>query len=319
MREADRQRLETYCGNPSLRRTFYTLNVFTDTPFTGNPLAVVVDCEGLSEQRMQTIAREFNLSETVFVLEPLDPMNTARLRIFAPTQELPFAGHPTIGAAVLITQLRAPEMLGRAGLGLALEEQVGLLACTVRRQTGGAAQASFILPRLPKRLGEAPGKEAIAAALGLQVADIGFGAHQPSLWSAGNPFTFVPVASLEAIGRALPNRKLFSKTFARSGSLAYLYTQEVVREGSHVHARMFGPGNGVNEDPATGSAAAAFAGVAAQFERPDDGDHLLVIEQGFEIDRPSTIHLRLQIEGGVLVDASVGGAAVMVSQGTIEA
>ena len=302
-----------------MRRTFHTLNVFTDTPFTGNPLAVVTDCEGLSEQRMQTIAREFNLSETVFVLEPLDPLNTARLRIFTPTRELPFACHPTIGAAVLIAQLRAPEMLGRAGLGLAIEEQVGLIACTVRRQKGGAAQASFILPRLPKRMGEAPGREAIAAALGLQAADIGFDAHQPSLWSAGNAFTFVPVVSLEAIGRVIPNRKLFSTTFAGSGSLAFLYTQEVMREGSHVHARMFASGIDITEDPATGSAAAAFAGVAAQFERPEDGDHLLVIEQGFEIGRPSIIHLRLQIEGGVLVDASVGGAAVMVAQGTIEA
>ncbi len=302
-----------------MRRTFYTFNVFTDTPFTGNPLAVVVDCEGLSEQRMQTIAREFNLSETVFVLDPLDPVNTARLRIFTPTRELPFAGHPTIGAAVLIAQLRSPEMLGRAGLGLAIEEQVGLIACTVRRQKGGAWQGSFILPRLPQRLGEAPSTEAIAAALGLQPADIGFAAHQPSLWSAGNPFTFVPVASLEAIGSVVPNRKLFSKTFACSGSLVFLYTQEVMREGSHVHARMFGPGLAITEDPATGSAAAAFAGVAVQFERPEDGDHLLIIEQGFEIDRPSMIHLRLQIEGGVLVDASVGGAAVMVSQGTIEA
>jgi trans-2,3-dihydro-3-hydroxyanthranilate isomerase len=302
-----------------LRHTFHTLDVFTDTPFTGNPLAVVRDCEGLSEQRMQAIAREFNLSETVFVLEPLDPLNSARLRIFTPTRELPFAGHPTIGAAVLIAQLRAPEMLGGAGLGLAIEEQVGLIACTVRRQKGRAAQASFVLPRLPERLGEAPDVELIAAALGLKVADIGFDAHQPSLWSAGNAFTFVPVASLEAMSRAVPNPALFSTTFACSGSLAYLYTQEVVREGSHVHARMFGPGIGIIEDPATGSAAAAFAGVAAQFERPEDGGHLLIIEQGFEMGRPSIIHLRLQIEGGVLVDASVGGAAVIVSQGTIEA
>ncbi len=302
-----------------MRHTFHTLDVFTDTPFTGNPLAVVRDCEGLSEQRMQAIAREFNLSETVFVLEPLDPLNSARLRIFTPTRELPFAGHPTIGAAVLIAQLRAPEMLGGAGLGLAIEEQVGLIACTVRRQKGRAAQASFVLPRLPERLGEAPDVESIAAALGLEVADIGFDAHQPSLWSAGNAFTFVPVASLEAMGRAAPNPALFSTTFACSGSLAYLYTQEVVREGSHVHARMFGPGMVITEDPATGSAAAAFAGVATQFERPEDGDHLLIIEQGFEMGRPSIIHLRLQIEGGVLVDASVGGAAVIVSQGTIEA
>jgi trans-2,3-dihydro-3-hydroxyanthranilate isomerase len=302
-----------------LRRTFHTLDVFTDTPFEGNPLAVVVDCEGLSEQRMQAIAREFNLSETVFVLDPVDAVNTARLRIFTPSRELPFAGHPTIGAAVLIAQLRAPEMLGGEGLSLAIEEQIGVISCAARRRKGQAVQASFALPRLPERLGEARDAGAVAAALGLHPSDIGFDEHRPSLWSAGNPFTFVPVASLEAIGRACPDPALFSATFAGPRPAAFLYTQEVVREGSHVHARMFAPGLGVSEDPATGSAVAAFAGVATQFERPEDGDHLLVIEQGFEMHRPSIIHLRIQIEGGALVGASVGGAAVMVSQGTIEA
>ena len=302
-----------------MRRTFHTLDVFTDTPFAGNPLAVVMDCEGLSEQRMQAIAREFNLSETVFVLDPLDPVNTARLRIFTPTRELPFAGHPTIGAAVLIGELRAPELLGGQGLSVVIEEQVGAISCTVRRQKGQATQANFALPGLPECLGEGPDVEAVAAALGLDLRDIGFDAHRSSVWSVGNPFTFVPVASLEAIGRARPDLALFSSTFAGPRPAAFLYTQEVEREGSHVHARMFAPGLGITEDPATGSAAAAFAGVAALFEQPEDGDHLLVIEQGFEMGRPSIIHLRLQIESGALVEASVGGAAVMVSQGTIEA
>ncbi len=302
-----------------MRRTFHTLDVFTDRPFAGNPLAVVTDCEGLSEQRMQTIAQEFNLSETVFVLDPLDPVNTARLRIFTPTRELPFAGHPTIGAAVLIGELRAPEMLGGQGLTVVIEEPVGAISCTVRRQRGQATQASFALPSLPECLGEGPTAGALAAALGLKPSDIGFDAHRSSVWSAGNPFTFVPVASLEAMGRASPDPALFPTTFSGARPAAYLYTKEVVREGSHVHARMFAPGLGITEDPATGSAAAAFAGVAAQFEQPEDGDHLLIIEQGFEMGRPSIIHLRLQIAGGALVDASVGGAAVMVSKGTIEA
>jgi trans-2,3-dihydro-3-hydroxyanthranilate isomerase len=302
-----------------LRRNFHTLDVFTDMPFAGNPLAVVTDCEGLSEARMQAIAQEFNLSETVFVLDSLDPVNTARLRIFTPARELPFAGHPTIGAAVLIGELRAPEMLGGQGLRVVIEEPVGAICCTVRRQRGQATQATFDLPQLPECLGEGPDVEAVAAALGLRPADIGFDLHRPSVWSAGNPFTFVPVASLEAIGRASPNPALFPSTFSGARPAAYLYTKEVMREGSHVHARMFAPGLGISEDPATGSAAAAFAGVAALFEQPEDGDHLLVIEQGFEMGRPSIIHLRLQVQGGVLVGAAVGGAAVRVSQGTIEA
>ncbi len=302
-----------------LRRKFHTLDVFTDTPFSGNPLAVVLDCEGLSEARMQAVAREFNLSETVFVLEPHDPVNTARLRIFTPTAELPFAGHPTIGTAALISELRASEMLGGQGLGIAIEQQVGVISCTARRGQGGAVQASFDLPRLPEFLGEGPDAEALAAALGLEPADIGFDGHMPGLWSVGNPFTFVPVASLEAIGRVRPDAGLFASTLAGPRPAALLYTKETAREGSHIHARMFAPGLGIIEDPATGSAAAAFAGVAALFEQPEDGDHLLVIEQGFEMGRPSEIHLRLQIEGGALVGASVGGAVVRVSEGMIEA
>ena len=302
-----------------MRRNFHTLDIFTDKPFAGNPLAVVMDCEDLSDAQMQAIAREFNLSETVFMLEPLDPVNTARLRIFTPDRELPFAGHPTIGAAALIGELRAPEMLGGQGLGVVIEEKVGVISCTVRRQRGQATQASFDLPRLPKCLGEELDVHAIASALRLRAADIGFNRHRPSVWSAGYPFTFVPVVSLEAIRRASPSPALFPSTFTGYRPAAYLYTREVMREGSHVHARMFAPGFGITEDPATGSAAAAFAGVAALFEQPEDGDHLLIIEQGFEMGRPSIIHLRLQIQGGALVGATVGGSAVRVSQGTIEA
>ena len=302
-----------------MRRNFHTLDIFTDKPFAGNPLAVVMDCEDLSDAQMQAIAREFNLSETVFVLEPIDPVNTARLRIFTPDRELPFAGHPTIGAAALIGELRAPEMLGGQGLGVVLEEKVGVISCTVRRQRGQATQASFDLPRLPKCLGEGLDVHAIASALRLRAADIGFNHHRPSVWNAGYPFTFVPVASLEAIRRASPSPALFHSTFTGLRPAVYLYTKEVMQEGSHVHARMFAPGFGITEDPATGSAAAAFAGVAALFEKPEDGDHLLIIEQGFEMGRPSIIHLRLQIQGGALVGATVGGSAVRVSQGTIEA
>jgi len=302
-----------------LRCAFYTLDVFTNTRFAGNPLAVVTDCEGLSASQMQANAQEFNLSETVFVLDPLDPVNTARLRIFTPARELPFAGHPTVGAAVLIGELRAPEMLGGQGLGLVLEERIGLVFCTVRRPKLQATQASFLLPSLPECLVETLDAGAVAAALGLKAADIGFDAHRPSVWSAGNPFTFVPVASIQAIRRASPNLALFPSTFSGARPAAFLYTKDVVREGSHVHARMFAPGSGIMEDPATGSAAAAFAGVAALFEQPEDGDHLVVIEQGFEMARPSIMHLRIQIDGGALVGASLGGSAVLVSQGMIEA
>jgi trans-2,3-dihydro-3-hydroxyanthranilate isomerase len=302
-----------------MKRKFYTLDVFTDTPLEGNPLAVVMDCEGLSEQRMQAIAREFALSETVFVFEPHDPIHTARLRIFTPSRELPFAGHPTIGAAVLIAQMRAADVMAREEVGLMLEEQVGVIACSACQMRGKAAQASFTLPQLPQHVSDARDAAGIAAALGLHASDIGFDDHRPGMWSAGNPFTFVPIASLEAIQRAKPNAALFASAFEAARPAAYLYTKEVMREGSHVHARMFAPGLGISEDPATGSAAAAFAGVATFFEKPEDGEHLITIEQGFEMHRPSLIHLRMTIEGCSLSAASIGGFAVQVAEGVLNA
>ena len=302
-----------------MRRAYYMLDVFTETPLEGNPLAVVVDCEGLTGARMQAIAREFNLSKTVFVLDPRDPVNTARLRIFTPSQEIPFAGHPTIGAAVLIGDLRAREIMSSQDLGIVLEEDIGVISCTARHRKGRAPHASFTLPGLPQLVGELRDAGGIAAALGLHSSDIGFEEHRPTIWSAGMAFAFVPVASLEAIGRACANASLFPAAFESKRPAVFLYTSEVMREGSHVHARMFAPGMGISEDPATGSAVAAFAGVAATFERPDDGEHLLVIEQGFEMGRPSILHLRIDVVAGELASVTVGGSAVLVAQGTIEA
>lgn len=272
-----------------MRRAYHILDVFTDTPFAGNPLAVVVDAAGLDAARMQAIAREFNLSETVFLRDAGDPVNTARLRIFTPNAELPFAGHPTIGAAALIAHLRAPEHIVKDELRIVLEEAVGDVVCMVRAGKMGVIYASFNIPKLPERVGALDDKAAIAAALSLEVADIGFDAHQPGVWSAGNPLAFVPIASREAIARARPDMAHFERVFGAAVVGAFLYTSEVERRGSDVHARMFAPLRGIAEDPATGSAAAAFAGVAVAYEKPEDGEHTLVIEQGFEMGRPSQI------------------------------
>ncbi|MDB5595640.1 MAG: phenazine biosynthesis protein PhzF [Hyphomicrobiales bacterium] len=299
-------------------RKFYTLDVFTDQALAGNPLAVVRECEGLDTARMQQIAREFNLSETVFLLPPRDPVNTARLRIFTPTHELPFAGHPTVGAAVLIGELDAPQMLAREDLLIVLEEEIGTITCTVRHMRGRAARASFTLPRLPSSAGTPGDARTVAAALGLDEADLGFSNHVPTMFSAGNAFTFVPLASMEAMSRVQPHSSAWEAAFsAMERPAVFLYTNEVARSGSDVHARMFAGGRGIAEDPATGSAVAAFAGVVMQFERPEDGSHMLAIEQGFEMGRPSLITLGLEVDGGFLVEASVGGCAVIVQQGVI--
>ncbi len=298
-----------------MARRFFTLDVFTETALEGNPLAVVLDSDGLDDGRMQAIAREFNLSETVFVFEPRTPANTARLRIFTPGRELPFAGHPTVGAACLIAHVRAPDLLARQDLRIVLEERVGDIVCVVRHRAGRTLAANFELPRLPERLdGRPPSRSEIAEGLSLAPGDVGFGRHEPSLFSAGAPYLFVPVRSLAAIGRARPGAMPWS---ANGDPATYLYTSDVVEEDSAFHARMFGGGWGVAEDPATGSAAAAFAGVALAFERPSDGEHVLIIEQGFEMGRPSFIALGFDVEGGELRSASIGGSAVVVSKGSL--
>lgn len=299
-------------------RPFYTLDVFTETALAGNPLAVVMDAEGLNTARMQAIAREFNLSETVFVLPACDPVNAARLRIFTPFVELPFAGHPTIGAAALIGQLRAADLMAREDLGLVLEEEVGAISCTVRHVKGRAPQASFLLPRLPQAIDEPLSVQGLAAALSLTPEDIGFDGHRPGLWSAGVGFTLVPIKSLDAVARARPSLEHWDAIAPLDQPKAFLYTNDVRREGVHIHARVFAPTLGVHEDPATGSAVAAFAGAAVAFERPEDGEHSILIEQGEEMGRPSLIRLTMEIVAGALVSASISGFVVRILQGSIE-
>jgi len=298
-----------------MRRKYFTLDVFADKALAGNPLAVVLDSVGLDAGRMQQIAREFNLAETVFVAEPRNPVNTARLRIFTPGRELPFAGHPTVGAAVLLAKVRAPELLAREDLRLVLEEEVGDVVCVARQRKGQALAAYFTLPRLPQSLGPAPETAQLAADLGLTASDIGFDGHRPSLYGAGTPNLFVPVNTLAAMAKARPDIRLWG---AQNGPCVYLYCNEVVTESSAFHARMFAPGWGIVEDPATGGAAAAFAGAIMEFDRPGDGEHMLIIEQGLEMGRPSFISLGLAVEGGALTSATIGGSAVIVAEGVID-
>lgn len=302
-----------------MRRPYAILDVFTDTPLAGNPLAVVLDAEGLDEGRMQAIAREFNLSETVFVRAPRDPVNTAAVRIFTPGRELPFAGHPTVGTAVLLATLRAPDMLRAQDLRVVLEESIGDVVCVVRQAKGQAARATFTLPRLPEEIAAAASPEALAAALSLSPEDIGFDRHVASVVSAGVGFTFVPLASLDAVRRAKPNPAHWGAIQPADHANAFVYARGGEREGTDFRARMFAPDLGVGEDPATGSAVAAFAGALMRFEEPPDGEHVAVIEQGFEMGRPSVITLGLVVEGERLASATIGGAAVIVMQGTLEA
>jgi trans-2,3-dihydro-3-hydroxyanthranilate isomerase len=299
-----------------MSRRFVTLDVFTTRPHAGNPLAVVLDSDGLDTEAMQTIAREFNLSETVFVAPPANPAHRAAIRIFTPGRELPFAGHPTVGTAVLLALRDAAE--GRAADRLVLEEKVGSVPCVIALGNARSARATFTLPKLPEQIAQPIADATLAEALGLDAADLGFEAHRPSLFSAGVPFTFVPVASRAAVARSWPAGSDFDRIMAAAPhGNAVVYCREPEEAGHHYHVRMFWPEAGMVEDPATGGAAAAFAGAVMAFDRPGDGTHRLVIEQGYEMGRPSQIELTLTVAGGVLVSATIGGSALLMSEGVL--
>jgi trans-2,3-dihydro-3-hydroxyanthranilate isomerase len=297
----------------------HTLDVFTDRRFTGNPLAVVLDADDLSTDQMQAVGRELNLSETVFVLKPQNPAHSARVRIFTPGRELPFAGHPTIGTAILLAQLRTTPVNGEQDAIIVLEQAIGTVRIGVRLRAGQPPFAEFDAPKLP---GEAsvipPARDRIADALGLLPREIGFENHTPQCLAAGNTFAFVPVATIEAIGRARIEPGHWQSVFpGQTISGVYLYTRDCLHNGSSFHARMFAPQLGVPEDPATGSAAVCFASVVHDFDGLPDGVHRRVIEQGHEMGRPSSIALTLVVAGGKLETVRIGGSAVRVIDGTL--
>jgi trans-2,3-dihydro-3-hydroxyanthranilate isomerase len=300
-----------------MQLSYHVLDVFTDRRLAGNPVAVVLEADALEEARMQAIAREFNLAETVFILKPENPAHTARVRIFTPMTELPFAGHPTVGTGVLLAQLRSPAPARRGDALVVLEEGIGIVRVGVRMAAGAAAFAEFDAPKLPTGSGAAPAVDRLAAALCLIPSEIGFENHRPTRYSAGNPFTFVPVASLDAITKARVAAAEWEAAIQGSTG-AFLYCRQTLHTTSAFHARMFAPQLGIPEDPATGSAAAAFAGVVHRFDEVPDGAHKRIIEQGFEMGRPSLITLSLVVEGGRLTGARIGGHAVRVAEGKIE-
>lgn len=296
-----------------MKRRFYTLDVFTKAVLQGNPLAVVLDSDGLSDQAMQSIAKEFNLSETVFLFPPKDQANRAALRIFTPATELPFAGHPTVGTAVLMALLD-----GHASSSFGLEEKVGLVACNASRISDREGEASFTLPRLPERIAEPAPSPIIAEALGVAGEEIGFNDHRPIVASAGVGFNFVPLKTRDAVTCASIKGANWNDAFKAAGRPnAFIYTRETVEAGHHFHARMFAPHLGIGEDPATGAAVAGFARAFVDFEKPNDGTHRIVIEQGYAMGRPSQITLELDVQGGALVAARIGGSAVVVSEGRL--
>jgi trans-2,3-dihydro-3-hydroxyanthranilate isomerase len=290
--------------------------VFTDTPLEGNPLAVIPDATRVAEDLLLPIAREFNLSETVFVYPPHDPINTARVRIFTPARELPFAGHPTIGTAVLLAGLRRARRRGRVARVI-LEEGVGAVPVDVHFSGRKPTSAQFTAAQLPKKGPSPPSIVEIASAVSLEPSHLAQG-MKPAAFSCGVPYLFVPLRDRQALAAARVDhdawRTVISKYWAPD---VFLFTRDAELRGSHFRARMFAPDFGVGEDPATGSAVAALAGYLASVEELRDGRHNWRIEQGFEMGRPSILELESDVRDGIVYTVRVGGNAVVVGEGEL--
>lgn len=289
---------------------FVTCDVFTDRVFSGNPLAVLIDAIGLDDQAMQAIAREFNFSETTFVTPAADKKNTARVRIFTPSKEMPFAGHPTVGTAFVLASI------GAAGSAseLLLEENVGPVPVRIERDNDGCVvRCTFTSPRLPERVEAVPlSRSAVARMLQLAEDQI---LDEAEVWSCGVPYLLVPIASSDALMRAQLDLTRWRQT------LSGFVTQEVYPvaqiDQSTWRVRMFAPGAGVAEDPATGSAAAALAGWLIRQQPSPAATRRWTVLQGEALGRPSRIELEADLRDGVAHAVRVGGASMMVSEGVM--
>lgn len=292
---------------------FHTLDVFTERAYTGNPLAVVLDADGLKDWQMQRIASEFNLSETVFVCQPRTPGALATARIFTPARELPFAGHPTVGCACLLADLG----LVPAGVPrLVLDEGVGPVAVELRHEAGQPWFAQLTAAVAPETRPWDGDFAELAAVLGLAPEALGSEAEVPRQASCGNPFLIVPLRQPELLAAisfdAQRGRALLAGGWAHA---VYVYARGY--EDGELRARMFAPDLGVAEDPATGSAAVALAGALALEAAQPEADLRWTIHQGVEMGRSSQLYAEASKRGGKVVAVRVGGYAVRITEGRI--
>jgi trans-2,3-dihydro-3-hydroxyanthranilate isomerase len=297
-----------------MQRRYITVDVFTDRAFGGNPLAVVLDAEGLSTAQMQAVASEFNYSETTFVLPPRDAGHDAQVRIFTVNSELPFAGHPNVGTAFVLAAQAA-----RPPDRLRFEELAGTVAIEILKDGGTVVGAELTAPQPLKKLSQFSAGQA-AACGSLAATDIRTELHPPLIVSVGMPLLVAEVSSRDALRRAKPDAAAFARIFPCDGAFAvYLYTRDVppAEKPCDVQARMFFPGAGsLTEDPATGSATVAAAALLADLASERDGEFKLLLGQGVDMGRPSLLLTRVRKQNGVVVSAHVGGACVQMMEGT---
>ena len=296
-----------------MKYRFYTCDVFTETRFGGNPLAVLPDARGLTSRQMQQIAREFNYSESTFVL-PGKSGHSRQVRIFTPATEVPFAGHPNIGTAFT---LASTGELGPVDdeIEIVFEEKAGPVPITIRNVDGNIwceLQAPEALS-----IGRTVPVELAAAALSLSPEDIDVDTHRPQVASVGLPFIMVELADRTALENARPNIPVLEEIH-EMGIMPDIHLYTLVADGFDIRARMFAPLDGVPEDPATGSANCALVAMLSHYKAERDGAFRWRIAQGVEMKRPSVLDARTEKRSGVVTGVWIAGYCVLVTEGAIE-
>lgn len=295
-----------------MKRRYAVADVFTDTPFLGNPVAVVLDAQGMSSGQMQQIAAEFGYSETTFVLPPENAANTAQVRIFTPTREIPFAGHPNVGTAFVLASYAAQngDVLPET---LLFEEAAGLVPVRLIKDNGVTTGAELLVPE-PLSCRSQVSPQNVAACLSLKAQDIRTDVHQPLVASVGLPFLVVELASREALRQCVPNLQGFRAILPLDGAVSiYAYTRDVGPEAQcDLQARMFTPR--MTEDPATGSATAATTALLAMLHGKTTLS--LRVSQGVDMGRASTLYSGFDASSGKPI-VRVGGNSVITMEGTL--
>lgn len=297
--------------------SFVTTDVFTSQRFGGNQLAVFPHGERIAADLMPRIAREFNFSETTFVLPPDDAAHTRRVRIFTPDRELPFAGHPTVGTAVVLAHLGEIALTGD-DTHIVFEEGVGPVPVRIRRSAGGADYAQLSAAKLPEFGPPPPKANDLARMLSLEPGDVIEGEFSSQAVSCGLPYLFIPVRDRKTLARArvrLDDLERVLKGYWTTE--VFVFGADPELPGSDLRARMFAPTLGVTEDPATGSACAAFGGYLAARDKRKEGTLRWIVEQGFEMGRPSLLEVEVDKKGGNVTAVRVGGNAVIVTRGEL--
>jgi len=296
---------------------FLTVDVFTDKRFGGNQLAVFPDASRIDPALYQAIAREFNFSETTFVLPPKDPKHTKHVKIWTPGGELQFAGHPTVGTACVLAANGDIELTGTE-TKIVLEEGVGPVPVTIRAPKGTPDFAQLTVAKLPEYGPPAPPADDLARALGLEPGDVLSGDLRAEAVSCGTWFLMVPLRNRAVLAKSRVRLDEFERVLnGYVTNKLFLFCADPELPGSHYRARMYAPSIGVPEDPATGSAAVGFGGYVAKRDKRTDGTLMWRVEQGFEMGRPSILDVEVDKRAGAVAAVRVGGNSVLVTRGEI--